>query len=80
MAKEQTRCGCEVPIAGMSFPRWSQCKRKAVTIEEGLPVCTQHTKAAQLKRKQKKEAIEKNKSALYLARLSAKNKYRSNPS
>lgn len=66
------KCSVEVLIRGMAFPRYRRCSRKAVTIEDGKPVCRQHTKAAKDARiKKGDEARERNK-VLFYARLRKK--------
>ena len=51
------RCCVEVRISGMNFPRYRQCARVAVTVDEhGKPVCKQHSPASKAVRREKGDA------------------------
>jgi hypothetical protein len=69
----KTKCHVRVRYEGLSFPRFHQCCRNAVTVDgEGNPVCKQHSPAAKAERQAKADKINDRKSKLYLALIASK--------
>ena len=66
------RCSVEVRVQGMAFPRYRRCSRKAVAVEDGKPVCRQHSKAAKEDRARKGDKARERNKALFYARMHKK--------
>lgn len=71
------RCEKVVRVAGLAFPHYHQCSRKATHVNgDGKRVCAQHSDEAVARRKAEGEAADKRRRDFYYAVMAAKNKSR----